>query len=133
MNADILTDLSISNLLSFHKSNESLISFGITNRKSSRNFLFDKQNRLCGWENNVTGEQKISILKDNLKPMAYSCVAIFEPTVFELIPQRGKFSLTETYLSLAADHLIMGYEHSGDRFIDVGKPESVAVAEGLFV
>jgi NDP-sugar pyrophosphorylase family protein len=132
LNADILTDLSISNLLSFHKSNEALISFGITNRKSSRNFLFDEHNRLCGWENNVTGEQKISIAKNNLRPMAYSCVAIFEPIVFELIPQRGKFSLTETYLSLAANHLIMGYEHSGDRFIDVGKPESVAVAEGMF-
>ncbi len=132
LNADILTDLSISNLLSFHKSNEALISFGITNRKSSRNFLFDEHNRLCGWENNVTGEQKISIAKNNLRPMAYSCVAIFEPILFELIPQRGKFSLTETYLSLAAEHLIMGYEHSGDRFIDVGKPESVAVAEGMF-
>lgn len=133
LNADILTDLSISNLLSFHKSNDALISFGITNRKSSRNFLFDEQNRLCGWENNITGEQKISIAKDNLKPMAYSCVAIFEPTVFEHIPQRGKFSLTETYLSLAADHLIIGYEHSGDRFIDVGKPESVGVAEKMFI
>lgn len=133
LNADILTDLSISNLLSFHKSNDALISFGITNRKSSRNFLFDEQNRLCGWENNITGEQKISIAKDNLKPMAYSCVAIFEPTVFELIPQRGKFSLTETYLSLAADHSIIGYEHSGDRFIDVGKPESVGVAEKMFI
>lgn len=63
LNADILTDLSISNLLSFHKSNQALISFGITNRKSSRNFLFDEHNRLCGWENNVTGEQKISIQK----------------------------------------------------------------------
>jgi len=133
LNADILTDLSICNLLSFHKSNDALISFGITNRKSSRNFLFDEQNRLCGWENNITGEQKISIAKDNLKPMAYSCVAIFEPTVFEHIPQRGKFSLTETYLSLAADHLIIGYEHSGDRFIDVGKPESVGVAEKMFI
>jgi NDP-sugar pyrophosphorylase family protein len=132
LNADILTDLSISNLLSFHKSNEAMISFGITNRKSSRNFLFDEHNRLCGWENNVTGEQKISIQKDNLRAMAYSCVAIFEPSVFQLIPQRGKFSLTETYLSLAAENVIMGYEHSGDRFIDVGKPESVAVAEGMF-
>ena len=64
--------------------------------------------------------------------MAYSCVAIFEPSVFDLIPQRGKFSLTETYLSLAANHLIIGYEHSGDRFIDVGKPESVALAEEMF-
>ena len=132
LNADILTDLSISDLLSYHKKNNALITFGISNRTSSRNFLFDDNNRLCGWENNVTGEKKISIVKDHLKPMAYSCVAVFDPTIFELIPQQGKFSLTETYLSLAADHLILGYEHTSDRFIDVGKPESVAKAELLF-
>mgnify|MGYP003332407134 CR=1 FL=1 len=132
LNADILTDLSINDLLSFHRSQNALISFGISDRISSRNLLFDENNRLCGWENNVTGEKKISISKDNLKPMAYSCVAIFEPTVFDLIPQTGKFSLTDTYLSLAANHIIMGYDHSGGRFIDVGKPESVAIAEKLF-
>ena len=132
LNADILTDLSISNLLSFHKKNEALISFGITNRKSSRNFLFDNNNRLCGWENNMTGEKKIAIDDTSLHPMAYSCVAIFEQTVFDLIPQRGKFSLTDTYLSLAANQRILGYEHTGDRFIDVGKPESVTEAEKLF-
>jgi hypothetical protein len=133
LNADILTDLSISDLLSYHQKNKALISFGISNRKSSRNFLFDDNNRLCGWENNVTGEQKISIAKDKLKPMAYSCVAVFDPTVFNLIPQRGKFSLTETYLSLAAEHLILGYEDAGSKFIDVGKPESVVEAEKLFL
>lgn len=133
LNADILTDLSISDLLSYHKQHEALISFGISNRKSSRNFLFDENNRLCGWENNVTGEQKISIVKDTLKPMAYSCVAVFNPAVFDLIPQRGKFSLTETYLSLASEHVILGYEDAGSKFIDVGKPESVAEAEKLFL
>lgn len=133
LNADILTDLSISDLRSYHQKNKALISFGISNRKSSRNFLFDDNNRLCGWENNVTGEQKISIVKDTLKPMAYSCVAVFEPTVFDLIPQRGKFSLTETYLSLAAEHLILGYEDTGSKFIDVGKPESVVEAEKIFL
>ena len=64
--------------------------------------------------------------------MAYSCVALFQPIIFELIPQRGKFSLTDTYLSLAPDNIILGYNHTGDRFIDVGKPESVALAEELF-
>jgi MurNAc alpha-1-phosphate uridylyltransferase len=132
LNADILTNLSISDLLSYHQQKDALISFGISNRKSTRNFLFDCNNRLCGWENNQTGEQKISIEHQSLHAMAYSCVAIFEQSVFDLIPQRGKFSLTESYLSLAANHLIMGYDHTGDKFIDVGKPESVAVAEEMF-
>ncbi len=132
LNADILTDLSITDLLQFHQQHKAMISFGITNRKSSRNFLFDAGNRLCGWENNLTGEKRISIPEKQLHPMAYSCVAIFEPNVFEIIPQRGKFSLTETYLSIAANHLILGYEHVGNRFIDVGKPESVVLAEQMF-
>lgn len=132
LNADFLTDLNIADLIRFHKNKKSLVSFGITNRKTSRYFLFDKDNRLCGWRNTNTGEEKISIAKENLKEMAYSCVVVFQPEIFKLIPQRGKFSLVETYLSLAADYPIYGYDHSGDKLVDVGKPESVAIAEKLF-
>ncbi len=132
LNADILTDLNINDLLSYHYEKKSLISFGVTDRRSSRNFLFDDHERLCGWQNNVTGEKRISIQTGPLIQKAYSCVVVFEPNIFELIPQRGKFSLVETYLSLAADHVIAGYDHTGDRFVDVGKPESVAIAEEMF-
>ncbi len=133
LNADFLTDLHIGHLIDFHKTKKALISFGITNRKSSRNFLFDDDNRLCGWANSNTGEERISIEKTDLKPMAYSCVVVFEPTIFDLIPQRGKFSLVDTYLSLAANYPIYGYDHTGDKLVDVGKPESVAIAEQLFL
>jgi MurNAc alpha-1-phosphate uridylyltransferase len=147
LNADFLTNLNIDKLLAFHKNKEALISFGITNRKTSRYFLFDEDNRLCGWRNTGTGEEKGPHLElrsqpshnsvapeggGKLHPMAYSCVVIFQPEIFELVPQQGKFSLVETYLSLAADHPIYGYDHSGDKLVDVGKPESVAIAEKLF-
>ncbi len=132
LNADFLTDLNLHKLLSFHQQKKGLISFGITTRKSSRNFLFDENSRLCGWMNNATGETRIAIDKPGLKPMAYSCVAVFEPAFFELVPQRGKFSLVDTYLSLAATHPIYGYDHTGDKLVDVGRTESVAVAESLF-
>ena len=132
LNTDFLTNLNLNDLIAFHQNKKGLISFGITSRKSSRNFLFDEDNRLCGWMNNSTGEKKIAIDKPNLKPMAYSCVVVFEPTIFDLIPQRGKFSLVDTYLSLAVAHPIYGYDHTGDKLVDVGKPESVAIAESLF-
>lgn len=132
LNADFLTDLNINNLIQFHQEKKSLISFGITTRITSRYFLFDEDNRLCGWRNVNTGEEKIAIAKPGLKQMAYSCVVVFEPEIFDLIPQRGKFSLVETYLSLAASYPIYGYDHTGDKLVDVGKPESVAIAEKLF-
>lgn len=151
-NVDILTDLNINKLLSFHEEKKALVTFGVTNRTSSRNLLFDGNNRLCGWRNNSTGEEKIPAPNKShteidsqfpegekttiqLIPKAYSCVVVFEYDIFRQMEEAGfsgKFSLIDVYLKLAADHLIMGYDHSGDRLVDVGKPESVTVAEALF-
>ena len=136
-NVDILTDLDISRLLAFHEGNNALISFGVTNRKTSRHLLFDENNRLCGWRNSNTGELRGPDLpaekRQALAEKAYSCVVVFEHAIFDLIPFTGKFSLIDLYLHLAAEHRIMGYDHSGDRLVDVGKPESVAIAESLFL
>jgi len=132
-NADILTDLNINKLLEFHSQHSPLVSFGVTGRKTSRYFLFDEGNNLCGWRNTVSGEEKIVRASDVLVPKAYSCVVIFEYDIFDLIPFTGKFSLTDVYLHLAKTHKIMGYDHSGDKFVDVGKPESVQKAEALFI
>lgn len=132
LNVDILTDLNLNKLFEFHIKLRPLISFGVTSRETSRYFLFDENDRLCGWRNTKTGEEKISVIKPNLVQKAYTCVAIFQPEVFGLVKQTGKFSLTETYLDLAKEHLILGYDHSGDKLVDVGKPESVAIAEKLF-
>lgn len=132
INVDILTDLNLHKLIAFHQQQRSLISFGITNRKTSRYLLFDEISRLCGWRNIKTNEEKISIQKSNLVQKAYSCVVVFQPEIFSLMSFTGKFSLIDVYLSLAAEHPIMGYDHSRDKLVDVGKPESISIAESLF-
>jgi len=139
INVDILTDLNLHDLLAFHQQHKPLISFAVTNRKTARNFLFDETDKLCGWRNVSTGEEKGPVLsyteeeKQKLIEKAYSCVVVFEQCFFSLVKQTGKFSLTEPYLDLAAEHTILGYDHSGDVLVDVGKPESVAVAQKYFV
>jgi NDP-sugar pyrophosphorylase family protein len=137
-NVDILTDLDINKLISFHEKHKALISFGVMNRQTSRYLLFDKNMRLCGWENTKTNQQRIVIpppLEGVWGRLAYSCVVVFEYDIFRLMEENhfsGKYSLIDVYLKLAADHLIMGYDHSGDKLVDVGRPESVALAESLF-
>ena len=131
-NVDILTDLDLAELIAFHDKQASLISFAVTSRKTSRYFLFDQNYRLCGWKNVKNGDEKIVIPHSGLIEKAYSCVVVFEPDIFSLIPFRGKFSLVDVYLALAPHHLILGYDHTGDKFVDVGRPESIAVAESLF-
>jgi N-acetyl-alpha-D-muramate 1-phosphate uridylyltransferase len=134
-NADILTDLDINKLLSFHNEKKALITFGVTRRKTSRYLLFDENDRLCGWRNATKGEDKISIPQNKYIEKAYSCVVVFEYDIFRLMEEKGflgKFSLIDVYLSLAVDHLIQGYDHTGDRLVDVGKPESIVIAESVF-
>ena len=137
INADILTDLDLNKLIAFHKEQEALVSFGVTDRLTSRNFLFDAENRLRGWVNTATGQYRwpSGAAPANISSLiqkAYSCVVVFDPRIFSLMRHTGKFSIVDTYLDLANDHRIMGYDHSGDRLVDVGKPESVALAEALF-
>ena len=131
-NVDILTDLDIEKLLAFHNDNDALISFGVTQRTTSRYLLFDDKNRLCGWRNTKTGEEIIVRGSDVLIQKAYSCVVVFDHSIFKHIALKGKFSLIDLYLQLAGSHTIMGYDHTADRWVDVGRPESVAVAEELF-
>jgi NDP-sugar pyrophosphorylase family protein len=142
-NADILTDLDIKKLISFHTGKKALISFGVTQRKTSRYLLFDENDRLCGWRNATTGEDKGPILtfpkgegiKNTVVEKAYSCVVVFEYDIFRLMEEKGflgKFSLIDVYLALAAEHLILGFDHTGDRFVDVGKPDSIVIAESVF-
>lgn len=141
-NADILTDLNIDKLISFHEQHKALITFGVTGRKTSRYFLFDESSRLCGWRNSKTGEKRSPFPPSPSgegpgvrSEKAYSCVVVFEYDIFRLMKEKGfkgKFSLIDVYLALAASHFILGYDHTGDRLVDVGKPESIAIAESLF-
>lgn len=132
MNADILTDLDLYRMYDFHTTKMGIATLAVTDRKSSRNFLYNDSLVLSGWENNITGEQKISRAVTPLHKGAFTCVHIINPRMIQLIRQEGKFSIIDSYLDLAKTELIYVYDHTGDVVVDVGKPESIAMAEEYF-
>lgn len=132
INVDILTDLNIKNFLSKHQQEGADITLAVTERKTTRYLLFNKYNRLVGWRNTSTGEERIAIQAKDLFERAYSGLAIFEPSVLDRIPLTGKFSLIDLYLAMAPGNKIAAFDHSETRFLDVGKPESAAKAEQMF-
>jgi NDP-sugar pyrophosphorylase family protein len=132
MNADILTNLNLGKLYDFHLANQPLATLAVTERESSRQFLFDDQMKLSGWKNNKTDELKLVDPTSSVAsfvPYAFSGIHVIHPRIFELMPKSGSFSITNTYLDLAATESIMGFNHTGDVVLDVGKPEAVAAAE----
>jgi NDP-sugar pyrophosphorylase family protein len=135
MNADILTNLNIGKLYDYHLAHQPLATLAVTERESSRQFLFDDEMKLSGWRNNKTNELKLvdpSSNHQSLQPFAFSGIHVIHPRIFKLMPASGTFSITNTYLDLASTESIMGYNHSGDVVLDVGKPEAIVEAERIF-
>ena len=132
INVDILTDLDLGEMIRYHHQLMPLATLAVTTRSTSRYFLFDQFHNLCGWRNVKTGEEKISRASADNTPKAFSGIHIIEPGIFSLIKQKGKFSMVDVYLDLAKTEIIKGFDHTGSKFIDVGKPEAAAVAASLF-
>jgi N-acetyl-alpha-D-muramate 1-phosphate uridylyltransferase len=143
MNVDILTDMDLSVMIADHFRHRPLATLAVTDRSTSRYFLFDDRDELYGWRNTTTGKERMARLPGTgssqagsigatLVQKAFSGIHVIDPAIFGLIGLDGKFSMVDLYLDLAAGHAIRAFDHSRSRLIDVGKPESVAKAETLF-
>lgn len=132
LNVDILTEVNLKHFLAHHQQENALITVAVSERETSRYLLFNKYNRLVGWRNKKTDATKIVIEAKEIFEKAYSGMAIFQPEALDLIGLRGKFSLIDAYLQLAPQNKIAAYDHTGERWIDVGRQESVAKAEEMF-
>ncbi len=132
MNVDILTQLNLTEMITQHLQTKALATLAVTERETSRYFLFDAANQLCGWHNVKTGEEKIPNPQPPLYQKAFSGIHVINTKLFSLMQQTGKFSMVDVYLSLAATQNIMCYDHTGIALLDVGKPESIIKAEEMF-
>jgi N-acetyl-alpha-D-muramate 1-phosphate uridylyltransferase len=132
MNVDILTDLDLSAVIRQQRNSDAIATLAVTGRTTSRYFLFNDKDELCGWRNVNTGEEKIVRPSLHLHPKAFSGIHVISGKIFSQLSREGKFSMVDAYLDLAKDHFIQAFDHSQSRFIDVGKPESIQEAERLF-
>jgi NDP-sugar pyrophosphorylase family protein len=147
MNVDILTDMNLLDMIADHFGSGdrlkaeagsggagTVATLAVTNRATSRYFLFDQKDELCGWRNVTTGQERMARPAEAgaLIQKAFSGIHVIDPAIFPLIERTGKFSMVDLYLDLAVQHTIRGFDHSQSRLIDVGKRESAEQAAKLF-
>ena len=139
MNADILTNLELDKLMAADKILSSgdekyIATLAVTNRTSSRNLIFNNTEKLVGWRNNSTGEEKWTNanFSETSEAKAFSGIQIIHSFFYEALTLTDKFSLIDAYLQIATKHSIGFYDHSDGLLLDVGKPENIAKAEKLF-
>lgn len=131
MNSDILTNLNIQKLIDFHLQRNPLATLAVSDRKSTRKLLFNKEDKLCGWKDLRDGKMILSEEKYS-KELAFSGIHIIDPKIFEYKEYTSKFSIMKPYLDLMQKEEFLAYNHTGDILLDVGKPEAVPLAEKWF-
>lgn len=136
-NVDILSDLNLAAMYQHHLESNALATLAVRNRKTSRYLLFDESQRLCAWQNIKTGELRMMQKNksiSSLKALAFSGIHVISPRIFQHMPSKiSKFSIIETYLQAAQSEFIGGYQSDDALWLDVGKPESLAQAEKIFL
>jgi len=134
INADILTDMPLDEMIDAHKRIGAMATLATSNRVTSRNLLFNTSEQLCGWRNNKTGEEKIPLSNSHglFIPKAFSGLQVLNHQLFDLIRFDGKFSMIDVYLDLCVDQRIQSFDHSNFKHIDIGTAEKLENAATLF-
>lgn len=133
LNADILTNLQLDQMVLQHKKTNALATLAVSQRVSSRYFLFGSDSKLKGWTNTNTGDVKPEGLDmEGLFKRAFSGLHVIQTALLKKISREGKFSMVDVYLDLCAAESIYAFDHTGALLLDVGKPESLVKAASLF-
>jgi len=124
-NTDVISNIDLNKMLSFHKANNNLATLAVRDRISSRYFLFNEKNKLCGWKNVNTKEEIFTNQHQNIKKLAFSGIHILNSKIFKYFENNEPFSIIDSYLYLSKYHLIKAYEHSDDFWFDIGTTDKL--------
>ena len=133
-NVDILSDVDLKSLYEYHLTSRNDATLLVSPRKTVRYLLFNEDNRLCGWVNKDTLQTKpegFVYQPEVQKEYAFSGIHIVSPTLFNYMGENwtGKFPIMDFYLQTCQEAQLGGYAKEDLQLIDIGKPETLAVAE----
>lgn len=128
-NVDVVSDININTAYQYHKANNAIATLAVRSRETSRYLLFDNENKLVGWRNKSTGEEKwCNISSEITKEFAFSGIQWINCSILANM-KPGKQSLIPFYLEKGKENKIIAFDHSKDLWFDCGKPESLHMAE----
>ena len=133
-NVDVVTDLDLEALHAAHDPDDALATLAVNDRETSRPLLFDERG-LYGKADRRPGRESRETVRDPVGPtteIGFAGVHVLSPRIFDLIDERGKFSIMEPYLRLAGEgHRIRPHDVSDALWLEVGNPERLEEARRM--
>ena len=133
-NVDVLSDLDLNSLMQAHRDSGAIATLAVQERKSSRQFLFDDHQQLCGWQSHQSGQTKMARTTGGpMTPLSFTGIQVMSPDIFKRHSAKPPFSLVETYLQLvAAGETVAAFRADSARWLDLGSQEHLDRAVELF-
>ncbi len=128
-NVDIISNLNLQTLYQANIKSNSIVTLTVRKRESNRYLLFNSENILCGWKNVKTNKLISAAEVKLLEEFAFSGIHIIDPEIFSFMPNDKVFSMIDFYLNIMKRNNINAYIDNESLWIDVGKPESLKLAE----
>lgn len=134
-NVDILSNANLADLMLCHANNDADATLLTSPRTSSRKLLFDSDHRLRGWKNETTDETRGEPGEWPLS-QAFSGIHVMSPSLIRDMETKGysgKFPIMDFYLNHTKETQLRCHICNELELIDIGKPETLARANALFL
>lgn len=143
-NVDVVSNIDLRAMVSFHSKCGALATLAVQNRKSSRLLLFNNSSQLCGRRiarsSPAAGQGAIELENQIARPcadaaaLAFSGIHVISPQIFAAMQEVSAFSIIDAYLDLAArEEKVVGFRADDSYWRDLGRPESLLAAENDLV
>ena len=135
-NVDILSDADLRGLMDKHNASGNAATLLVSDRNSSRKLVVDRDMALGGWHNLNEDRFRPEGFRPSQshKEVAFSGIHVVSGEMADEMVRlgfSGKFPVMDYYLSADRQGRVGCVEQSGLRLIDIGKPETIAVAKSV--
>jgi NDP-sugar pyrophosphorylase family protein len=129
-NGDILTDLPLGAMYRAHVLSRALATMAVMERPTQRHLLFDDRGLLGRTDASKGVDLRVREPVGEVRTIAFAGVHVISPRIFDLLTERGAFSILDPYLRLAErGEVILPFRVDDYTWIDIGRPEQLKAAE----
>lgn len=136
-NADVWTDVPLADMISAHRKMQADVTLLTRSTASARALMWDNSGRMAGWANILTGEMRPAGLDTKkLHAAGFGGVHVINRDVILRLASYAPsqvFSITPFYADTCGELDIRSFAVGDRRWIDIGRPESLAQARAQTV
>ncbi len=127
-NVDVLSTVDLSAMYRDHRSAGALATLAVSARETTRPLLFDERG-LYGRRLADGSVEETRRPSGPTRTLGFDGIHVVDPRIFDLVEERGRFSIIPVYLRLAGlGRRILPWDVGDARWIDVGTPERLEEA-----